>query len=74
MKFILVSMMLASPITYADKSTCQIAANALNQIEVEAVCIPAGIENQDASDRMVAHMLKMIKRLEQMKIDLEGTQ
>ncbi len=73
MKFILISMMLANPVTYADKATCQIAADALNQIEVEAVCIPAGIKNQDSSDRMVAHMLKMIKRLEQMKIDLEGT-
>ena len=74
MKFLLVTMMLAQPMAYADKETCNQAVDALNQIEIEAVCIPAGIENQDASDRMVAHMLKMIKRLEQMKIDLEGTQ
>jgi len=63
-------MMLANPITYADKSTCLIAVDALQQIEAEAVCIPAPLEEQDASDKMVTHMMKMIKRLEQMKIDL----
>ena len=73
MKFILISMMLANPVTYADKATCQIAADALNQIEVEAVCIPAGIQDQSAADQMLDHMHKMIKRLEKMKLDLEGT-
>lgn len=70
MKFILISMMLANPITYADKATCLTAVDALKQIEAEAVCIPAPIAEQDASDKMVTHMRKMIKRLEQMKIDL----
>jgi len=70
MKFILISMMLANPITYADKATCLTAVDALKQIEAEAVCIPAPIQEQNASDKMVTHMMKMIKRLEQMKIDL----
>jgi hypothetical protein len=70
MKFILISMMLANPITYADKATCLTAVDALKQIEAEAVCIPAPLAEQDASDKMVTHMRKMIKRLEQMKIDL----
>ena len=66
MKFILISMMLANPITYADKATCLTAVDALKQIEAEAVCIPAPLAEQDASDKMVTHMRKMIKRLERM--------
>ena len=73
MKFILVTMMLANPMTYADKATCEIAADALKSVDVEAVCIPAGIQEQNAADQMLDHMHKMIKRLEKMKLDLSET-
>ena len=73
MKFMLVTMMLANPMTYADKATCEIAADALKNIDVEAVCIPAGIQEQNAADQMLDHMHKMIKRLEKMKLDLSET-
>ena len=53
MKFMLITMMLANPMTYADKSTCTEAANALRQMDMEAVCIPAGIEHQSTSDKML---------------------
>jgi hypothetical protein len=73
MKFMLVTMMLANPMTYADKATCEIAADALKSVDVEAVCIPAGIQEQNAADQMLDHMHKMIKRLEKMKLDLSET-
>ena len=60
MKFLLISIMLANPMSYADKATCEIAADALKSVDVEAVCIPAGMQ-------------KMIKRLEKMKLDLSET-
>ena len=69
----LVTMMLANPMTYADKATCEIAADALKNIDVEAVCIPAGIQEQNAADQMLDHMHKLIKRLEKMKLDLSET-
>ena len=56
MKFMLVTMMLANPMTYADKATCEIAADALKSVDVEAVCIPAGIQEQNAADQMLDHM------------------
>jgi hypothetical protein len=31
------------------------------------VCIPAGIEQQTASDKMIANMMQLITRLENMK-------
>ena len=73
MKFMLVTMMLANPMTYADKTTCLTAADALKSVDVEAVCIPAGIQEQNAADQMLDHMQKMIKRLEKMKLDLSET-
>ena len=73
MKFLLISMMLANPMSYADKATCEIAADALKSVDVEAVCIPAGIQEQNAADQMLDHMQKMIKRLEKMKLDLSET-
>lgn len=65
MKFMLVTMMLANPMTYADKETCMIAVDALKNVDIEAVCIPAGDEQQSTADRMIANMMKMIDRLEQ---------
>ena len=65
MKFMLVTMMLANPMTYADKETCMIAVDALKNVDIEAVCIPAGVEQQSTTDRMIANMMKMIDRLEQ---------
>jgi hypothetical protein len=73
MKFMLVTMMLANPMTYADKATCEIAADALKSVDVEAVCIPAGNQEKSAADELFAHMQQMIQRLEKMKIDLENT-
>jgi len=67
MKFMLVTMMLANPMTYADKATCTEAVNALNSVDIEAVCIPAGIEQQTASDKMIANMMQFITKLETMK-------
>jgi len=65
MKFMLVTMMLANPMTYADKETCMVAVDALKNVDIEAVCIPAGVEQQSTTDRMIANMMKMIDRLEQ---------
>ena len=73
MKFLLISIMLANPMSYADKATCDVAADALKSVDVEAVCIPAGIQEQSAADQMLDHMHKMIKRLEKMRIELEST-
>ena len=67
MKFMLITMMLANPMTYADKSTCTEAATALKQMDMEAVCIPAGIEHQSTSDKMLQNFMAMITKLEQMK-------
>ena len=67
MKFMLITMMLANPMTYADKSTCTEAVNALRQMDMEAVCIPAGIEHQSTSDKMLQNFMAMITKLEQMK-------
>ena len=61
----LVTMMLANPMTYADKETCMVAVDALKNVDIEAVCIPAGVEQQSTTDRMIANMMKMIDRLEQ---------
>ena len=60
MKFMLITMMLANPMTYADKSTCTEAANALKQMDMEAVCIPAGIEHQSTSDKMLQNFMAMV--------------
>ena len=67
MKFMLITMMLANPMTYADKATCMTAVDALKSVDIEAVCIPAGLEQQSASDKMIANMMKMITKLEQLK-------
>ena len=61
----LVTMMLANPMTHADKETCMVAVDALKNVDIEAVCIPAGVEQQSTTDRMIANMMKMIDRLEQ---------
>ncbi len=67
MKFMLVTMMLANPMTYADKTTCLTAVDALKSVDIEAVCIPAGIEKQSASDKMLQNFITMIEKLETMK-------
>lgn len=67
MKFMLITMMLANPMTYADKATCLTAVDALKSVDIEAVCIPAGIEHQSAGDKMMSNMMKMITKLEKMK-------
>ena len=67
MKFMLVTMMLANPMTYADKTTCLTAVDALKSVDIEAVCIPAGIEQKTASDKMIANMMQFITKLETMK-------
>lgn len=72
MKFMLVTMMLANPMTYADKETCMIAVDALKNVDIEAVCIPAGVEQQSTTDRMIANMMKMIDRLEQRNKNNQG--
>ena len=72
MKFMLVTMMLANPMTYADKETCMIAVDALKNVDIEAVCIPAGVEQQSTTDRMIANMMKMIDRLEQRNNNNQG--
>jgi hypothetical protein len=53
MKFILISMMLANPITYADKSTCEIASKALNNFG----------EAQNSSDRMFKKFFNLVEEL-----------
>lgn len=68
MKFMLVTMMLANPMTYADKETCLTAVDALHSVDIEAVCIPAGLEQQNASDKMIANMMKIITKLESMRL------
>ena len=67
MKFMLITMMLANPMTYADKKTCMVAVDALKSVDIEAVCIPAGIEQQSASDRMLKNFFDMVTKLEQLK-------
>ena len=67
MKFMLITMMLANPMTYGDKATCMTAVDALKSVDIDAVCIPAGIEHQSASDQMIANMMKVITKLEQFK-------
>ena len=42
MKWMLISMMLANPMVYANEKTCNVAADALKNVDIEAVCIPAG--------------------------------
>jgi|TARA_R110000744_G_scaffold13209_1_gene38657 hypothetical protein len=63
MKFILISMMLANPITYADKSTCEIASKALNNFGEAAICIPAGEAQQNSSDRMFKKFFNLVEEL-----------
>ncbi len=63
----LVTMMLANPMTYADKTTCLEAVDALKSVDIEAVCIPAGIENQSPSDKMLQNFMAIIAKLENMK-------
>ena len=67
MKFILITMMLANPMTYADKATCMVAVDALKSVDIEAVCIPAGIEQQSTSDRMLKNFFDMVTELERLK-------
>ena len=67
MKFMLITMMLANPMTYADKATCMTAVDALKSVDIEAVCIPAGIEQQSASDRMLKNFFDMVTKLERLK-------
>lgn len=66
MKFMLITMMLASPMTYADKDTCQTAADALKSVDIEAVCIPAGEEAKDPGDKMLEGFLKIIEEMEKL--------
>ena len=67
MKFMLITMMLANPMTYADKATCETAVDALKSVDIEAVCIPAGIEQQNATDRMLKNFFDMVTKLENLK-------
>ena len=67
MKFMLITMMLANPMTYADKATCMTAVDALKSVDIEAVCIPAGIEQQSASDKMLKNFFDMVTKLERLK-------
>ena len=66
MKFMLVTMMLANPMTYADKATCEMAADALKSVDVEAVCIPAGEEAKNPGDKMLEGFLKIIEEMEKL--------
>ena len=66
MKFMLITMMLANPMTYADKATCLTAVDALKSVDIEAVCIPAGVEHQSASDKMLQNFMAMVAKLEAM--------
>ena len=66
MKFMLITMMLANPMTYADKSTCLTAVDALKSVDIEAVCIPAGDQSKDPGDKMLEGFLKLIERMETM--------
>tara|TARA_R100001163_G_C5064564_1_gene202228 strand:- start:1074 stop:1298 length:225 start_codon:yes stop_codon:yes gene_type:complete len=59
--------MLANPMTYANKETCLTAVDALKSVDIEAVCIPAGVEQQDATDRMLKSFFDMVTKLEKLK-------
>ena len=67
MKFMLITMMLANPMTYADKATCETAVDALKSVDIEAVCIPAGIEQPNATDSMQTNFFAMATKLENLK-------
>jgi hypothetical protein len=67
MKFILISIMLANPVTYADKSTCEIASKALNDFGEAAVCIPAGDADQNSSDRMFKKFFNLVEELDKLE-------
>ena len=66
MKFMLVTMMLANPMTYADKETCMVAVDALKNVDIEAVCIPAGEQAKNPGDAMLEGFMKLIDRMEKM--------
>lgn len=66
MKFMLISVMLANPMVYANEKTCNVAADALKNVDIEAVCIPAGEQAKNPGDAMLEGFMKLIDQMEKM--------
>ena len=64
MKWMLISLMLNSPITYTDENLCRVALKEVKTQDSSAICIPAGENEQD---QMFDKFLDMINRLKAME-------
>ena len=64
MKWMLISLMLNGPITYADENLCRVALKEVKTQDSSAICIPAGENEQD---QMFDKFLDMINRLKAME-------
>ena len=66
MKWMLISMMLANPVVYPNEQTCNIAVDALKNVDIDAVCIPAGEQAKNPGDAMLEGFMKLIDEMEKM--------
>tara|TARA_B100001057_G_scaffold334468_1_gene335059 strand:+ start:697 stop:927 length:231 start_codon:yes stop_codon:yes gene_type:complete len=59
--YLLITLMTQDPIVYNDKATCLEAQGALQQMDEQAVCIPAGnySKPQDTMDKFIDMVIKM---------------
>jgi|TARA_B110000914_G_scaffold73308_1_gene64262 hypothetical protein len=64
MKWLLISMLLANPITYPDEQTCRTAQNEVLIQDETALCIPAG-ESQE--DRMILNFFNLVDKMKETK-------
>ena len=59
MKWMLVSLMLNSPITYPDKAVCEMALEQIQKQDNHALCIPAG---ETEEDKMMLNIFNLIDK------------
>ncbi len=69
MKYILITLMLNSPITYDNEAICNLALVEVKKQDETAICIPAGETQQET---MVLNFFKMFEKLQSFEIELEN--
>lgn len=67
MKYILITLMLNSPITYDNEAICNLALVEVKKQDDTAMCIPAGESQQET---MVLNFFKLFENLQ--KIEMEN--
>jgi len=60
MKWMLISLILNSPITYSDQTVCEQALAQVKTQDETAMCIPAG---QSEEEKMVLNFFNLIEKL-----------